>query len=93
MPRMVKCAKLSRELEGLEEPPFGGDLGQKIYDNVSKEAWKMFLEHFKMIINEYRMQDLSSPEAMKAYTDTAEQFLFGEGAGLPPDYVPPPTKG
>src|SRR2546430_107309 len=55
MARMVKCVKLQRELPGLEFKPFPNDLGQRIYDSVSQEAWKMWLEHFKMIMNEYRL--------------------------------------
>src|SRR5207244_10297481 len=55
MPRMVKCVKLGKELPGLEFKPFNNELGQRIYDSVSQEAWKMWLEHFKMIMNEYRL--------------------------------------
>src|SRR5438094_886178 len=55
MARMVKCVKLQKELPGLEFKPFANELGQKIYDNVSQEAWKLWLEHFKMIMKEYRL--------------------------------------
>src|SRR5712671_2330695 len=61
MARMVKCVKLQKELPGLEYRPFNNELGQKIYDNVSQEAWKMWLEHFKMIMNEYRLAGASKP--------------------------------
>ena len=53
--RMVKCVKFQRELPGLDEIPFDNELGRRIYENVSKDAWKMWLEHLKMIVNEYRL--------------------------------------
>ncbi len=56
MAHMVKCVKLGREAEGLDEPPFDNELGQKIYDNVSKLAWEQWQEHMKMLLNEYRLQ-------------------------------------
>src|SRR5215472_7938434 len=64
MPRMVKCVKLGRELPGLDEPPFDTELGQKIYENVSAEAWRMWAEHSKMLLNEYRLQPWK-PEAQQ----------------------------
>jgi Fe-S cluster biosynthesis and repair protein YggX len=88
-PRMVNCVKLHRELEGLDEVPFDGHpLGQRIYDNVSKEAWKMWVERMKMIMNEYRL-NLGQPEAQEFLLKQMEEYFFGEGAELPPDYVPP----
>ena len=92
MPRMVKCVKLGRELPGLEKPPFPGELGQRIYDNVSQEAWKMWLEFSKMIVNEYRI-DLASPDGFKRMLEQAEKYFFGEGAQVPPDFVAPQAKG
>ena len=71
--------------------PFNNELGQRIYDNISMEAWKMWLEHSKMIVNEYRV-DLTSPAGRELLFEEAERFFFGEGAQLPPDYVPPPSK-
>ena len=56
MAHMVKCVKLGREAEGLDEPPFDNELGQKIYNNVSKLAWEQWQEHMKMLLNEYRLQ-------------------------------------
>jgi Fe-S cluster biosynthesis and repair protein YggX len=91
MARMVQCVKLGREAEGLERPPFKGEMGQKIYDNVSKEAWRMWLEHSKMLINEYRL-DLTSQKGQEMWMREVEQFFFGEGSQLPPDYVPAHTK-
>ncbi len=75
----------------MDYQPFDDDLGKRIYDNVSKDAWQLWLEHSKMIINEYRL-DLVSPEAQSLLRDQMEKFFFGEGAALPPGYVPPPQK-
>ncbi len=91
MARLVKCVKLQRELPGIPYKPFDDELGQRVYDSVSLEAWKMWLEHSKMIVNEYRL-DLTSKKAHEIMREQCEQFFFGEGAALPPDYVPPPAK-
>ena len=91
--RKVFCVKFQREMEGLEEVPFEGHpLGQKIYENVSKDAWKMWLEHMKMLMNEYRLNPLD-PNSQKIMGEQMEQFFFGEGAKLPEGYVPPKAKG
>jgi Fe-S cluster biosynthesis and repair protein YggX len=88
----VLCVKFQREMEGLEETPFEGHpLGQRIYDNVSKEAWKMWVEHMKMLMNEYRL-NLGTEEAQEFLLQQMEQYFFGEGAALPRDYVPPQQK-
>src|SRR5438067_5608739 len=92
MPRMVKCAKLGKELPGLEFKPWNNELGQRIYESISQDAWKMWLEHFKMIMNEYRLAG-GSEQANQVLFDQAEKFFFGEGAQLPPDYKPPAAKG
>src|ERR1044071_3175067 len=90
--RRVFCVKFQREMEGLDETPFEGHpLGQKIYESVSKEAWKMWLEHMKMIMNEYRL-NLGTPEAQNFLLEQMEQYFFGEGAALPKKYVPPRSK-
>lgn len=91
MPRMVQCVKLGREAEGLDKPPFSGELGQRIYDQVSKEGWTLWTRHMTMVVNEYRLS-LSKPESQKILMEQMEQFFFGEGAALPPDYVPPASK-
>ena len=88
---MVKCVKFGRELPGLDEPPWSGDLGKRIYENVSQEAWKVWLEHLKMLINEYRIMP-ATKEAQEFIAKQMEQFFFGEGAAPPPDYVPPKKK-
>ena len=90
--RTVYCVKLQREAPGLDEVPFEGHpLGQRIYENVSKEAWAMWVERMKMIMNEYRL-NLGSPEAQEFLLKQMEQFFFGEDAPLPPGYVAPGTQ-
>lgn len=91
--RKVFCVKFQREMEGLDEIPFEGhSLGQKIYENVSKEAWKMWVEHMKMLMNEYRL-NLGTSEAQEFLLTQMDNYFFGEGAALPPDFVPPRAKG
>ncbi len=89
--RMVKCVKLQRELPGLDAPPWGGDLGKRIYENVSEEGWNLWKEHAKMILNEFRLAPWTK-ESQDIMQDQLEKFFFGEGAALPPDYVPQQAK-
>ena len=89
--RVVNCVKLGGDRPGLSKPPIPGDLGQRVFENVSEEGWTMFKEHFKMVINEYRL-DLLSPEADEIFNKQIEEFFFGKGAKLPEGYVPPSTK-
>ena len=91
MPRLVKCAKLGKELPGIPYKPFNNDLGQRIYDNISMDAWRQWIEHSNMIVNEYRI-DLASPQGQKLMLEQAEKYFFGEGAQMPPDYVAPQAK-
>ncbi len=91
MARLVHCAKLGRELPGMTFKPFPNELGQRIYDHVSQEAWKLWLDHFKMILNEYRLAP-GDPRTTAILYQQAEQFLFGETAEVPPDYRPPTAK-
>lgn len=87
--RQVFCVKFQREMPGLDEVPFEGHpLGQKIYENVSKEAWKLWVEQMKMIMNEYRL-NLGTPEAQQFLIEQMDKFFFGEGAALPAGYVAP----
>jgi Fe-S cluster biosynthesis and repair protein YggX len=89
----VFCVKFQKEMEGLDETPFEGHpLGQKIYENVSKEAWKMWVEHMKMLMNEYRL-NLGTAEAQEFLIGQMDSYFFGEGAALPPDFVPQKAKG
>jgi Fe-S cluster biosynthesis and repair protein YggX len=85
----VLCAKLHQELPGLDEAPFDTDLGRKVYDNVSRQAWQMWTEHCKMLLNEYRLNP-ARKEDQEAIVKQMEQFFFGEGSSLPKEYVPPP---
>ena len=78
-------------MEGLDRVPWKGELGQRIYENVSKEAWKMWIEHSKMIMNEYRLNPLD-PQSQKIMEEQLEQFFFGEGAKLPEGYIPPASE-
>ena len=90
--RTVFCVKFQREMPGLDEVPFDGHpLGQRIYENVSKEAWKLWLEQMKMIMNEYRL-NLGTQEAQEFLLKQMEDYFFGEGASFPPGYQPPRAK-
>jgi Fe-S cluster biosynthesis and repair protein YggX len=90
--RKVFCVKFQKEMPGLDESPFDNHpLGQRIYENVSKEAWKMWLEQMKMIMNEYRL-NLGTQEAQEFLLKQMEDYFFGEGAALPPGFVPPRSK-
>jgi Fe-S cluster biosynthesis and repair protein YggX len=91
MARMVKCVKFGKELPGLEKAPWPGELGQRIYDNVSVEAWKLWEERMKMILNEYRLLPFQK-EAQELMAKQMEEFFFGEAPALPPDYTPPKSK-
>jgi len=88
MARLVHCAKLGRELPGMAFKPFPNQLGQRIYDHVSQDAWKLWLDHFKMILNEYRLAP-GDPRTNAILYQQAEQFFFGGSAQAPPDYRPP----
>ena len=90
--RKVFCVKFQKEMPGLNEVPFEGHpLGQKIYESVSQDAWKMWLEHMKMLMNEYRL-NLGTAEAQEFLIKQMDDYFFGAGAALPPDYVPPREK-
>ncbi|MEJ2456335.1 MAG: oxidative damage protection protein [Candidatus Thiodiazotropha sp.] len=88
MSRTVHCVKLNKEAEGLDRLPYPGELGQRIFDNVSKEAWQEWLRHQTMLINENRLSPVD-PRARKFLEEQMEQFFFGEGSATPPDYRPP----
>ncbi|MGD8266149.1 MAG: oxidative damage protection protein [Chromatiales bacterium] len=88
MSRTVNCVKLNKEAEGLDRVPYPGELGQKIFDNVSKEAWQQWLGHQTMLINEYRLSPMD-PKARTFLEEQMEKFFFEEGESeLPPDYKP-----
>jgi Fe-S cluster biosynthesis and repair protein YggX len=87
--RKVFCVKFQKEMYGLDETPFDNHpLGQKIFESVSKEAWKLWLEQMKMIMNEYRL-NLGTPEAQEFLLQQMDAYFFGEGAAFPEGYVPP----
>ena len=87
-PRMVHCSKLGKETEGLARPPFPNELGKRIYENISKEAWKSWLSHSTMLINEYRV-DLMSKQGTEFLLKECEKFFFGEGSEKPKEFVDP----
>ena len=86
-PRMVECVKLGKPMEGLAKPPLKGEIGQKVCEQVSKEAWQMWIEHSKMIINEYRLDPMTE-QGQQVWMSELDRYFWGEGAQLPPDYVP-----
>ena len=91
MSRMVTCVKFGKQLPGLEKAPWPGELGQRIYDNVSVEAWKLWEERMKMILNEYRLLPFEK-EAQDLVAKHMEEFFFGASTAMPPDYTPPKRK-
>jgi Fe-S cluster biosynthesis and repair protein YggX len=89
MSRTVFCIKLQREAEGLGFAPYPGELGKRVYDNVSKEAWMQWLAHQTMLINENRLSPLD-PQARKFLEAELEKYFFGTGSEAPAGYVPQP---
>ena len=89
--RTVMCVKFQKELPGLDAPPWPGELGQRIFEHVSIDAWKLWEERMKMILNEYRL-NLGTQEAQEFLLKQMEEYFFGEGAALPPGYVPQQAK-
>lgn len=87
MTRMVHCVKLKKEAEGLERPTYPGELGKRIFENVSKEAWQAWVRQQTMLINEYRLSPID-PKARKFLEEQMEKFFFGDGSVTPPDYKP-----
>lgn len=90
MARTVNCIKLGREAEGLDFPPVPGELGKRIWENVSKEAWQQWQKHQTMLVNENRL-NLADVRARKYLLTQMEKYFFGEGADTPAGYVPPKT--
>ena len=86
MTRMVNCVKLGREAPGLTFQPYPGELGKRIFENVSQEAWQLWLRHQTMLINEYRLSAMD-PKAQQFLAQEMEKFFFGEGSDLPEGYV------
>ena len=88
MTRMVNCVKLGREAEALDVPPMPGELGKKLYESVSKEAWQAWLKQQTMLINENRL-NLADPRARQYLTQQMQNYFFGAGADMPTGFVPP----
>ena len=88
MTRMVQCVKLGTEAEGLDFAPYPGDLGKRIYENVSKEGWQAWVNHQTMLINEYRLTPVD-PKARKFLEEEMEKFFFGDGSDVPKEFVQP----
>jgi Fe-S cluster biosynthesis and repair protein YggX len=88
MSRTVNCVILGKEAEGLDYAPYPGELGQRIYDSVSKEAWQRWIAHQTMLINEYRLTPIE-PEARSFLEKEMEKYFFGEGSAAPKEYIPP----
>jgi Fe-S cluster biosynthesis and repair protein YggX len=85
---MVNCIKLGREAEGLDFPPYPGELGKRVFENVSKEAWQAWVKHQTMLVNENRL-NLADLKARKWLAEQMENHFFGGGAEMPSGYVPP----
>jgi Fe-S cluster biosynthesis and repair protein YggX len=91
MPRMVQCVKLGRELPGLDRPPFPGELGQRIYEHVSKEAWDMWPAQSTLLINHYGL-NMADPDARKFLREQMEEFFFGADAKMPEGWEQEPEQ-
>ena len=90
MARTVQCVKLGKEAEGLDFPPYPGELGKRIWEQVSKEAWQGWLRHQTMLVNENRL-NLADARARKYLAQQMESYFFGDGGDKPVGYVPPST--
>ena len=88
MARTIFCTFLQREAEGLDRVPYPGELGQRIYASISKEAWQQWLRHQTMLMNEYRLTPID-PKARKFLVEEMEKFLFEGGSQKPEGYVAP----
>jgi Fe-S cluster biosynthesis and repair protein YggX len=88
MARTVQCVYLKKQAEGLDFAPYPGELGKRIYDNISKEAFEEWKRHQTMLVNENRL-NLADQRARQYLARQMERFLFGEGADQPTGYVPP----
>ena len=88
MTRMVNCVVLGEEAEGLDKPPYPGDLGQRIYENVSKQGWQKWMGQQTILINEHRI-NVVDPKGREFLEQQMERFFFGDGGDTPEGYVPP----
>ena len=88
MSRKVHCVKLNKEADGLNAVTYPGELGKRIYEQVSQEAWQMWLSHQTMLINEYRLTHIE-PKAREFLEEEMEKFFFGGGSEKPKEFVEP----
>ncbi|WOV90397.1 MAG: oxidative damage protection protein [Candidatus Zeuxoniibacter abyssi] len=88
MAKEIFCLKLKKNAEGLDAPPYPGGLGQRIFENISAEAWNGWLEHQKMLVNEYRL-NMADRRARQYLMEQTERHFFGDGADMASGYVPP----
>ena len=91
MARIVNGIKLGREAEALDFPPYPGELGRRIFENVLKQEWKQWLEHQKMLVNENRL-NLAGKKAREYLAQRMKKYFFGSGADVAAGYVPPSQK-
>ena len=91
MSRTVYCKKLNKEAQGLTTAPYPGQLGQKIYDTISVEAWTLWVAHQTTLINEYRL-NLTEAASRDFLKTEMEKFLFGQGSDKPSGYQTPEEK-
>ena len=91
MTRMVQCIKLGKEAEGLDRAPYPGELGKRIFDSVSKQAWADWIRHQTMLVNENRL-NLADARARQYLARQMENHFFGDGADQAAGYVPPPQE-
>ena len=87
MTRQIMCVKLNQEAEAMSAPPFPGELGERIFNQVSKQAWKMWLSHQTMLINEYRLS-LIDPNAREFLRNEMQNYFFGDGSQTPGGFTP-----
>jgi Fe-S cluster biosynthesis and repair protein YggX len=92
MSRTVQCVKLGKPAEGLDKPTYPGELGQRIFEQVSKEAWQLWLKHQTILINEHRLSPID-PKARKFLEEEMEKFFFGGGSTVPGGFVMPVKRG
>jgi Fe-S cluster biosynthesis and repair protein YggX len=88
MPRTIQCSYLKKEAEGLDFAPYPGELGKRIYNEISKEAWAGWMKHQTMLVNENRL-NLADARARQYLARQMENYLFHGGADKPQGYVPP----
>jgi Fe-S cluster biosynthesis and repair protein YggX len=88
MAGMIHCIKLGKEAEALDRQPYPGDLGQRIFEHISKEAWQLWMQHQTMLINENRLSVID-PKAREFLEKEMEKFLFGDGSEIPEGFTPP----